>query len=99
MSSIPQVDVTELSAIYDSRASFYGKAKVSTGNGVTELQSYTTRVARLENGELNILPDAQAWWTATTGRHINDFVQQLGGDKMTKAQIIEASNTGKNLLA
>lgn len=27
------------------------------------------------------------------------FVQQHGGSKMTKAQIIEASNTGKNLLA
>ena len=99
MSSIPQVEVTELSALYDSRASFYGKAQIIARNGVTELQSYNTRVTRLENSELNILPDAQTWWTATTGRHINEFVQQLGGKKMTKAQIIEASNTGKNLLA
>lgn len=99
MSSIPQVSVTELSAIYDSRASFYGKAQVIAGNGIIELQSYTTHVARLEDDELTILPGANSWWSATTGRHINDFVQQLGGDKMTKAQIIEASNTGKNLLA
>lgn len=99
MSNIPQVKVTALSALYDSRPSFYGKAQVIAGNGVTELQSYNTRVARLENGELTILPGAQEWWSATTGRHINSFVQQHGGDKMTKEQIIEASNTGKNLLA
>ena len=99
MSSIPQVSVTELRAVYDSRISFYGKAQVIAGNGVIELQSYKTRVARLENYELTILAGVQDWWSATTGRHINSFVQQLGGDKMTKAQIIEASNTGKNLLA
>ena len=99
MSSIPQVEVTELSEIYDSRVSFYGKAKVIAGNGVIELQSYNTRVARLEDGELNILPGAGYWWTATTGRQLNDFIQQHGGSKMTKAQIIEASNTGKNVLA
>lgn len=99
MSSIPQVSVTELRAVYDSRVSFYGKAQVTAGNGVIELQSHFDRVARLENDELTILPGANHWWTATTGRHINDFVQQHGGSKMTKAQIIEASNTGKNLLA
>ena len=99
MANIPQVLVTELSAVYDSQIAFYGKAQVIAGNGVIELQSHNTRVARLEDDELTILPGAQAWWSATTGRHINDFVQQLGGDKMTKAQIIEASNTGKNLLA
>ena len=99
MSSTPQVEVTELSAIHDSRASFYGRAKVITGNGVTELQCYNTRVARLENGELNILPGAGYWWTATTGQQLNEFIQQHGGKKMTKAQVIEASNTGKNLLA
>lgn len=98
MSSIPQVVVTELSAIYDTRVSFYGRAQVISGNGVTELQSYKTRVARLENYELTILPGAQDWWTATTGRHINEFVQQLGGKKMTKAQIIEASNTRKDVI-
>lgn len=98
MSSIPQVDVTELRAVYDSRASFYGKAQVIAGNGVIELQSYNTRVARLENYELTILPGAQDWWIATTGRHINEFVQQFGGKKMTKAQIIEASNTGKDVI-
>ena len=99
MSKIPQVDVTELRAIYDSRVSFYGRAQVIAGNGAIELQSSTNRVARMEDDELTILPGANSWWSATTGRHINDFVQQLGGKKMTKAQIIEASNTGKNLLA
>ena len=98
MSSIPQVVVTELRAVYDSRVSFYGKAQVIAGNGVIELQSYKTRVARLENYELTILPGAGYWWTATTGRHINEFVQQFGGKKMTKAQIIEASNTGKDVI-
>ena len=98
MSSIPQVSVTELRARYGSQASFYGKAQVIAGNGVIELQSYKTRVARLENYELTILPGAQDWWTATTGQHINEFVQQFGGKKMTKAQIIEASNTGKDVI-
>ena len=99
MANIPQVLVTELSAVYDSQISFYGKALLISGNGVTELQSCKSRVARLENDELTILPGAQDWLSAATGRHINSFVQQLGGNKMTKAQIIEASNTGKDVLA
>ena len=41
----------ELTARYDSRKSFYGKAHViDHGNGVLELMSYSTIVSRCVNG-------------------------------------------------
>lgn len=45
------MNIYELTARYDSRKSFCGKAHViDHGNGVLELQSYNTIVSRCVNG-------------------------------------------------
>ena len=64
----------ELEAIYDSRASFYGKAHViAYGGGVYELQSYNTIVSRCENGKVTHLGK----WSVTTSRHQREFERQF----------------------
>lgn len=60
----------------DNRKSFYGKAKViNRGNGIIELLSYNTIVARIKDGNFERL-----WggYSATTMRHINSFIDTFG---------------------
>ena len=64
----------ELTARYDSRKSFYGKAQViDHENGVLELQSYSTIVSRCENGVVTHLGK----WSQTTTRHQKEFERQF----------------------
>ena len=69
----------ELSARYDSRKSFYGKAHViDHGNGLLELQSYDTVVCSLKNGA-----NYKRLWNGhslTTTRHIKEFCHQFAHD-------------------
>jgi len=66
---------TELMAIHDSRKSFYGKAQViDYHNGVYELQSYETIVARIENG--TVTKSDIGVYSTTTNRHIREFIKQ-----------------------
>ena len=74
-----------LQARYDSRADFYKKAKVIEYNGAIYLQSYSTIVAKIENGNAVV----NGWYSQTTARHINEFLYQNGFDKMTKKQMEE----------
>lgn len=67
--------IYELSARYDSRKSFYGKAKViDHENGTLELLSYSTIVSRCENGKVTHLGK----WSPTTTRHQREFEKQFG---------------------
>ena len=92
-------DETSYCASFDTATRNRSRYSIKHNNHDRALTKDGVVIAQRVNGELTILPGAQDWWSATTGRHINSFVQQHGGSKMTKAQIIEASNTGKNLLA
>ena len=66
----------ELTARYDSRKSFYGKAHViDHGNGKLELQSYNTIVAEIDNGRL--IYDKLDEYSMTTNRHIREFIRQF----------------------
>ena len=76
---------TELIAEYDSGKSFYGKAKIIKTGAITELKSYDTIVARY-NYNTNVVK-VYRWYSATTARHINEFLQQLGFNKITKAEM------------
>lgn len=73
----------ELEPIYSNVKSFYGKAKVLRENGAIKLQSYSTIVATIENGKAHI----NGWYSATTTRHIKEFLQQMGFEIGTKAQL------------
>jgi hypothetical protein len=70
--------IYELSARYDSRKSFYGKAHVIENSGKLILKSYDTEVCGIdENGVFH------RYWSgesSTTMRHINEFIRQNGID-------------------
>jgi hypothetical protein len=62
----------------DGRKSFYGKAvAIEHDNGVIELQSYDTIVARIVDGVFYRL---WSGYSATTMRHINSFISAYGVD-------------------
>lgn len=66
--------IYELSARYDARKSFYGKAHViDHGNGFLELQSYNTIVSVCRDGKVEHLGK----WSQTTSRHQREFERQF----------------------
>ena len=74
---------TKLDAIYDARQSFYGKAIVSSNNGVISLWSYGTLVATIYDGQAKVY----GTHSATTLRHIKEFLRQNSYHAATKTQI------------
>lgn len=78
--------LAELSATYDSRQSFYGKAKVVTTEfGGFELYSYDTKVAEIYKDEAIV----HGTYSNTTLRHIKEFLLQNGFKAENKAQIMK----------
>ena len=66
--------IFELVPRYDTRKSFYGKARViDHEDGTVELQSYDTIVSRRVNGKVEELGK----WSATTTRHQKEFRKQF----------------------
>lgn len=66
--------IYELSARYDARKSFYGKARViDYENGTFLLQSYDTIVSRCVDGKVEELGK----WSQTTTRHQKEFKKQF----------------------
>lgn len=69
---------------FDSRDSFYGKAITKAyPNGKVVLLSYLTEVAYIEKGEAVVNGD----YSATTLRHIKEFLKQNGFKADNKKQI------------
>ena len=83
----PNIDVTimELCPYYDNRQSFYGKAKVIEIENDVFLVSYDTVVA-FYNREVKI-PKVYDTYSATTLRHIKEFLKQSGFLAESKKQI------------
>lgn len=77
----------ELEPIFDSRKSFYGKAKVEITDTAVTLYSYAVKVAEIdrETWELKLFP--QWKHSATTLRHVKEFLRQNGIKAETKTQI------------
>ena len=72
-------NVYELSARFDSRKSFYGKAQIMEedigGKHIITLLSYSRPAARLVNGKFEKLT---YWkWSNTTSRHCYEFCKQF----------------------
>jgi hypothetical protein len=78
-------DTYNLNPRYDSRKSFYGKAKVETDGGTQKLYSYGTLVAEIEGGKATVY----GTYSQTTLRHIKDFLQQNGFTATTSKQILK----------
>ena len=75
--------IYELSAINDCRASFYKKAMVEVNNDTKTLTSYSTKVAEIVGNTCKVF----GTYSATTLRHIKEFLLQNGFNADTKAQI------------
>ena len=74
----------KLSPKHDSSKSFYGKAQVKVGNGVT-LKSYDTEVAKIVNGKAIV----KGLYSQTTTKHIKDFLKQHGIKVESSKQIMQ----------
>lgn len=81
--------IKELTPQFDNAKSFYRKARVyRDSNGTLYLKSYETIVAEIkdkmvtENNETQL--KVYDYYSVTTARHINEFIQQYGFDKMCK---------------
>lgn len=85
--------MTYLKPIYDSRKSFYNKATVTEDANGKYLTSYETIVARItdKNNGYKIAPYAEVYGTysATTLRHIKEFLKQNGFKAESKQQILK----------
>ena len=80
----------ELEAIYDSRNSFYGKAKVDQIGTNKYLTSYNTQVAQIIGKDAFVIKDNEGGlWSDTTLRHIKEFLKQNNFKAETKKQILE----------
>lgn len=74
----------ELQTIYDTRQSFYGKAKIETSKNdieiIKDLISYSTRVAsiiyNLESKKIKFIYNG--YYSQTTSRHQKEFFLQNG---------------------
>jgi hypothetical protein len=81
----------ELSTKYDSRASFYGKARVEADYPEVRLISYVTHVASIKyNGQPNDkgTPEVYGTYSQTTLRHIKEFLLQYGFKAENSKQIM-----------
>lgn len=77
---------------YDSRNSFYGKARVVTkDNGDEELYSYGTLVAGIKDGK----PYSKGKFSQTTSRHQREFFKQRDIDPAT-VEVVEEEKECKN---
>ena len=79
---------TELKPVIDSRKSFYKKAYTVTENDTIKLLSYDTEVAEIKDGKAKIFDT----YSATTLRHIKDFLYQNGFKIGTKKELEEWYN-------
>ena len=75
----------KLNPKYDSRKSFYGKANVRSEDGKLILRSYATDVAYIENWK----PVVRGLYSATTLRHIKEFLRQNGFKAESGKQILD----------
>jgi hypothetical protein len=69
------MNIYELTALFDRRKNFYGKALViELDNGIKQLQSYNTIVGEIRNNTYFQLWDGKS---QTTTRHIKEFKKQF----------------------
>ena len=76
--------------------SFYNKALVETNeNGIT-LYSYHVKVATIHNGQVTLY--TPVLWSATTLRHLKEFLSQCYGKTLTLTKKQLAPRVGETFL-
>lgn len=79
------MEIYELTTIHDARKSFYHKAIVKIDGTVKRLYSYETLVAWIDESGAHV----KALYSATTTRHIKEFLKQHGFKADSGKQMIE----------
>lgn len=76
-----------LEAQYDSRKSFYNKARLEDDGVALRLYSYSSHVATFHKGTetLALMPLWDS--SATTLRHVKEFIQQVGLRSGSKSEL------------
>lgn len=69
-----------------NRKSFYNKAIVKIENNISYLYSYNTLVA--EYNHVTNKVKVNGWYSSTTARHINAFLNLYGFDSCSKQELI-----------
>ena len=81
------IKVEKLKPIHTHQRSFYNRAFVKYyKNGLIVLQSYSTNVASIN--PTHEYAHVYGWYSVTTAKHINEFLQQHSLDKMSKREMI-----------
>ena len=77
------IKIYELSARYDKRASFYGKARIKETPKYYTLISYDTEILRAskDGATVEFLCREEWAFSATTCRHINEFLRQFTSER------------------
>jgi len=75
----------ELEPKFDPRKDFYGKAIVTQEGNKKVLTSYSTDVAEIEDGKAKV----NGLYSATTTRHIKEFLKQNGFKAENSKQILK----------
>ena len=83
--SLKESPAYELVPSYDSRQSFYNKARVDIKGDEQTLYSYNTPVAKIVSGKVELL---DKWdWSQTTLRHVKEFLKQNGFEATSLSQM------------
>lgn len=73
--------------------SFYGKAEILDNGKTLTLLSYDTVVAIYDKQSEAI--ELKKYYSQTTGRHVNAFIQQLGFNEVRKKDYINGTTLTK----
>lgn len=83
--TINEAPVYDMVPQYDSRQSFYSKARVEDNGNEKTLFSYNTPVCTIVNGKVELL---DKWdWSQTTLRHCKEFLKQNGFEATSLKQM------------
>jgi hypothetical protein len=83
--SLNESPVYDLTPTYDSRQSFYNKARVDVQGDEQTLYSYNTPVAKITSGNVELLDKWDC--SSTTLRHVKEFLKQNGFEASSLAQL------------
>jgi len=75
---------------HNGRKSYYGKAKVTEEDGISRLISYSTIVAEYNHctNKMKVF----GYYSPTTARHINSFLDYYGFDTCSKKELENYGN-------
>jgi len=79
--------MVELHPVFANVKSFGGKALILTKGNIKVLRSYSTNVAEF-NTKTKKLKIDKRYTTATTNRHVAEFMKQMGFDVKDKAKYL-----------